>query len=659
MPDERDDKSAENKISPDATAHSMAMEAAAHNEKVAAKAATFLEEQTRLVRLQAADLEREDKVRHWSLRVRHISDLLKLAFELGAALIALVVAVGLVAMIWNAREATGLIIQPIKAPPDFAARGLDGTVLAQRLLDRLNGLVLAADKWSFRSTDSISGNWGNDSKVQIPATGVSFFELRNFLRASLGNQTNMGGELYRTRAGVALTVRVDTNPPVTIEGNEQDVDKLLLRAAESLLEQTQPYRYVLLLYAQGHPISGIVPIAQRLVDATSGVDRTWSRSALEEQLQFGGRYRESLPYCEETIASAPRHPVGYFDMAPAQWAVGHLQAAVDAMREFKQLIRDGAGKDFRPQIVPFLVDNADSFVGDLTGAYSDAVKADIAESKTGEFDLSVSAPATLAADYALNHDTATARAILRRSHLTNDGMLLQSEYVTTTGPVLPNFDLSADLDDWIDARNALQQADRMALAHGDVSDVRHTLIWPWLAYAWSRTGQLKAAEELIARTPHDCTLCLEVRGRIAEAKGDASGAAVWFSRAAKDGPSIPFAYAGWGAMLMRKGDVDGAIAKFELAHQASPHFADALELWGEALIAKNRSDLALAKFEEAAKYAPNWGRLHLKWGEALLWNGKRDEAKTQFAIVAGLYLSPAERTALAHIEQASIKPAPA
>jgi tetratricopeptide (TPR) repeat protein len=635
-----------------AGASDMAVDAALHAAADSDEARTLLRKQARLVDLQIADLEREDKVRHWTLRVHHTSNLLKLAFEVCAAFIALSIAVVLCVMVWSAHEATGLVIQPIKAPPDFAARGLDGTVLAQRLLDKLNGLVGEADKWSFRSTDTIAGNWGKDSKVQIPATGVSFFELQSFLRDALGHQTSMSGELYRTPSGVALTVRVHADTPVTFEGGEQDVDKLLSRAAEALLEQTQPYRYVLLLYAQGHSINSILPVAQHLVDATSGVDQTWSRSALEEQLQFSGRFREAIAYNAQTIALAPGHPVGYFDIAPAAWAVGHLQQSIDSMREFQRLIHTGADKDFRPQIVPFLLDNADSFVGDLTGAYSEAIKADIAESKTGEFDLNISAPATLATDYAQNHDPAAARAILMRYHLTNDGILLQPEYVTTTGPDLPNFYLLASLDDWAGARDALEKADRMARARGDVTDVRHTLIWPWLAYAWSRTGHMKAAEELIARTPHDCTLCLQTRGRIEEEKGNIAGAAYWFGQAMQDAPSVPFAASDWGQMLLAKGDSDGAIAKFTLANRKSPHFADALEGWGEALIAENRSDLALAKFEEADKYAPNWGRLHLKWGEALMWSGDRDGAKKQFAAARARDLTASEKRELLHMEQA-------
>jgi tetratricopeptide (TPR) repeat protein len=100
-------------------------------------------------------------------------------------------------------------------------------------------------------------------------------------------------------------------------------------------------------------------------------------------------------------------------------------------------------------------------------------------------------------------------------------------------------------------------------------------------------------------------------------------------------------------MLLAKGDLDGAIAKFASAHEKGPHFADPLEMWGEALVAKNRSHLALAKFEEAAKYAPNWGRLHLKWGEALWWSGKRDDARKQFAVAAGLEMTPPEKAELA------------
>ena len=633
----------------DAAALSLALGAAAHDGKVAAKAAVFLDEQTKLVRLQAEDLRKEDVLRHWSLRVRHINDLLKLAFGLGAAVVALMIAVGLGALAWNAHEATGLLIAPIKAPPDFAQRGLDGTVLAQRLLDKLNGMVRQADKWSFRSADSIGGNWGNDSKVEIPETGISVFELQRFLHQSLGHETTMSGELYRTASGIALTVRVGAETGTTFEGREQDVDALLTHAAEALLKRTQPYRYVFLLYAQGRPASSIVPIVRDLADSAAGSERMWMRSAYAEQLSFAGRFREANVVAARTIAEAPGFPSGPFDLAPAQWAVGHLQAAYENASAARQMMRRGVPADFRADVAPFFETNIGSFADDIVGAYDDAIQDDLAQLQTAGFDIDVSGPLALANDYARNHDVAAAEAVLAQHHLLSDGTLLSAEYVITTGPDLPNFFIRAEREDWAGAVQALGEADRAALARGNMNDVRHAHLWPWLAYSWARIGRLQAARDLIARTPLDCTLCLQMRGRIAEIANDGRGAAVWFGRANRDAPSLPFADTDWGRMLLAKGDVDGAIAKFAGAHEKSPHFADPLEMWGEALIATNRSDLALAKFEEAARYAPNWGRLHLKWGEALWWLGRKDDAKKQFALAAGLFLTPAEQAALARM----------
>jgi tetratricopeptide (TPR) repeat protein len=190
----------------------------------------------------------------------------------------------------------------------------------------------------------------------------------------------------------------------------------------------------------------------------------------------------------------------------------------------------------------------------------------------------------------------------------------------------------------------LSTTDHAILANPDASNLRHTIVWPRLAYAWAQTGKQRSAEALIATTPLDCTLCLEMRGRIAALGGRANAAAHWFEQTIEFSPSIPFAYTDWGAMLLRRGDYSGSIAKFEQAHEKGPHFADPLELWGEALMQENRSDLALAKFEEANKYTPRWGRLHLKWGEALFYLGRRDEARAQVQAARAMDLSSSDRT---------------
>ncbi|MGD0142411.1 MAG: hypothetical protein ABSC92_04570, partial [Rhizomicrobium sp.] len=81
-------------------AMSVALGAAAQNDRVASKAETFLEKQSALsdeqikltakqslmTDLQIEDLKREDRLKHWSLRVHHVSAVMKVSFEIAVAL---------------------------------------------------------------------------------------------------------------------------------------------------------------------------------------------------------------------------------------------------------------------------------------------------------------------------------------------------------------------------------------------------------------------------------------------------------------------------------------------------------------------------------------------------------------------------------------------
>ena len=64
------------------------------------KADAYLEKQNELADLQIEDLKRENAIRHWSLRVHHISDVLKLGFEMAVAFIVIAIAIGFGFEIW-------------------------------------------------------------------------------------------------------------------------------------------------------------------------------------------------------------------------------------------------------------------------------------------------------------------------------------------------------------------------------------------------------------------------------------------------------------------------------------------------------------------------------------------------------------------------------
>src|ERR1700742_3571025 len=96
-------------------------------------AIAYLKEQTRLARLQSQNLIEQNAFEVSHLKWRRFNDQLRGAWQTLAMLIGVIVFGVIAALLWDAHQASGLVVQPLSAPPDFAARGLDGTVLAQRL----------------------------------------------------------------------------------------------------------------------------------------------------------------------------------------------------------------------------------------------------------------------------------------------------------------------------------------------------------------------------------------------------------------------------------------------------------------------------------------------------------------------------------------------
>ncbi|MGN6516017.1 MAG: hypothetical protein ACTHLR_09280, partial [Rhizomicrobium sp.] len=179
----------ENIESGDASGAANAAAFAALSQASRETADAYLEAQTRLTRLQSQDLEREDRVRHWSLLVHHTSDILKLALELAAALIFVSVVVAIVAAIWMASHDNSLVIDAFKVPPDMAAKGLTGDVVASQLLDRLTKMQEDTD--SSRAPDTYASDWSAGIKVYIPNTGVSVGDAYRYLANWLGDQTHI------------------------------------------------------------------------------------------------------------------------------------------------------------------------------------------------------------------------------------------------------------------------------------------------------------------------------------------------------------------------------------------------------------------------------------------------------------------------------------
>ena len=633
-------------VRPSAQADAAAMHAALGAAGTADEAREYLRKQSRLADLQIDTLQKQDEFETSHLRWRRFNDQMKGAMQIMLVAIGALFVFGIGAAVWSAAHDDGVVIEAFNVPPDMSARGLTGSVVSSMLLDKLTALQSQID--SARAPSSYASR-GDDIKVLIPDTGISISEAYRYLSGWLGHQTHISGDVYRSDKGITVVVRTSGSPGQSFEGGEGQLNALMEHAAEAVYRQTQPFRYAvhLLNYARNAEADAVL---SDLVTNGPASEKPWAYAVWIYPALAKGDLALAISRARTAASLDPHNLLAQANVAQVEAIAGHDEEVLRFDYASKKASAAGGGDQIRPLARVAMEQLADSNIAEETGDYLGAIARYDEQLNTPDFNGSRwSAAYMKSADLALLHDAAASRRAL--------GLYVDSDLLARAGILsgwnqinldFPQFEQFVALGDWARARKDVEQVAATPAANDTQTfQIPRTALVPRLALALAKTDDIRAAWLEIAKTPLDCYFCLRVRGQIAAAQRHWNGSAYWFGRAVALAPSIPFAYADWGRMLMAKGDFDGAIPKFDIAHQKGPHFADSLEMWGESLVARNRSDLALAKFEEAAKYAPNWGRLHLKWGEALWWAGKHDEARKQFAIASGLDLTPSEKSELA------------
>jgi len=620
------------------------------------KADAFLDEQVRLARKQSAlvevqteELREEKRLHHWSLRVRHISDVMKLAFELSLALIVLGLVFAIGAAVWSASREDGLVIDAFTVPPDFAQRGVSGDVVASELLDRLSEMQRGTI--SSRAASSYARNWDNDIKVEIPDTGVSVGEAYRFLVRMLGHETHISGEVFRTQNSIVLITRVGSQPGSRWQGRETDLDALIDKAAGYVYARTQPFRYAVYLLNRNRYVEAD-PVFAALAASGPDSEKSWAYALWIYPALNRNELDTALARARRGAELGPNLILAQLNAATVEGLAGHDEQVLSYSRAGDAAWRGKGRGDVAPLPGAVMQQEALAAVAEETADYPAALAAYreiLGKQVFAGSDWS--SRYMMSVDAVRLHDLTAARGFLGNG---SDADMTQRS-VAGAGWNLNTFDypqaaMFAAQGDWEGVRRDLEHVAAMPDARSALMQIQTRIaIWPRLALAYAHLGEPAKAWQAIGKTSLDCYVCLRVRGQIDVLTKNWAGADYWFVRAVKQAPSIPFAYLEWGKMLASKGDLDDAIAKFAAASQKGPHFADPLEAWGEVLIAKSRSDLALAKFAEAAQYAPNWGHLHLKWGEALLWSGDKPGAAKQFALAAKLDLTSSEKSELTRV----------
>jgi tetratricopeptide (TPR) repeat protein len=629
MSDDELDDVAQPSVRPDAVAMHAALSGSSH------EARDYLRKQSRLVDLQIDTLQKQDEFETSHLRWRRFNDQMKGAMQIMAVAIGALFVFGIGAALWSAAHDDGVVIEAFNVPPDMQARGLTGSVVSSMLLDKLTDLQAHTD--SARAPSSYASK-GDDIKVQIPDTGISISEAYRYLVGWLGHATHISGDVYRSARGITIVVRTSGNPGASFDGSEDRLNDLMVHAAEAVYRQTQPFRYGVHLLNYGR-FAEADAVFGDLVANGPAMEKPWAYAVWMYPAISKGDLATAIARTHTGAALDPHNLLAQVNVSQIEAIAGHDEQELKYDYAAKAAYAAGGGEQIRPSARISMMRTADSNVAEETGDYRAAIAQYDQQLAEPDFNGSHWSVTYLKSAYlALMHDVpASRRALGGYADMTLFVHANIGAGWNGTNMDFPQFEQFAELGDWAAARKDAEQVAASPAANASTETLTaRVMLTPRIALAQAKTGDFAAAWAEIAKTPLDCYRCAHVRGQIAAMQRDWNASAQWFARAVALAPSIPFAYAEWGQMLMAKGDLDGAVVKFETAHANGPRYADPLEMWGEVLIRKNRSDLALAKFEEAAKYAPAWGRLHRKWGEALSYAGRKDEAVKQFAIARSL-----------------------
>ena len=464
MAEEIDGPEAGELVGVDPAAMAVALGSASRN-----RADRFLEEQTALAMDQRHHLREQFKQLRLSIWQQRMGVVLRVA----TAMMGIAIAAGLAFIIWDAAHSQGLLVEPFSVPPDLAAKGITGQMVASQLLDKLNAMQSSTQ--SQRPPQSYSNNWGDDLKVEIPETGVSIGELRSFLRDWLGHDTHISGEVWRTANGIAVSVRSSGSGGETLTGTESDLDGLMQQAAESVYRTTQPYRYANFLdrnaFRPGAPlrIAEAEAIYRRLIYDPNPVERAWAWN------EAGNRPGPSRAKYQETAEDYARSnaisPIATGGQSSPEYNLGHLESAL-ALEE----------KAIQAKVANAPTRNAlDSVLAQLTGDYAEA------------FRLCRIAAEQPFNNTVYNHDYAQRDCLLALSGM-HDGAATRAWIralppleVQANNGLLAMVLLLADarLENWAGALSAEPAAEKafVILTGYDLKTLSVTSLRPWLALA--------------------------------------------------------------------------------------------------------------------------------------------------------------------------------
>jgi tetratricopeptide (TPR) repeat protein len=582
----------------EAFAAAVAAIASRQDPAVARDTSAFLQEQTRLLLTQRRHLDDEHALRmtqlgHQSklLRGQRIGQGFRIAFQVAVVLLALVIIIGIAVMLHDAFTSRSVVIESFDTPASLGVRGITGKVVASALLDELTRLQAVTLSLRDRRR-SLRNAWSSEVQLAVPEVGISVGEISRLLKARLGHDLHISGDVVEAPSGLELTVRGDGVAAKTFHGAAGTLDSLTTQAAEYVYAQSQPAQWAQYLATTGRYDEGIV-FAREAFSRTQPSERGSLLVGLGLALGLTGKHEEALQTLRQAIALDPTEYAGRSDLIWEETILGDEEAA---WRVGMDMVRYAGG---RPGRVPELwYHNFDDLTGNLL-AERDALVADRdSTAGTGQtFRINQQI-----ADIEIQlHDPIAAGQALGLVRSTQDLMGESRLHAVRA-------ELAAEAGDVQSAASEIEAAAMPCAQSSGGGSGSCLLQICQTALFEEQAGRHNKADAALGAGGHYLD-CYRFRADILDQRGDWAGAQKAYAAAVALAPDLPAGYYSWGLALARHGDLAGAVAKLMDANRRGPHWADPLKAWGDVLAKQGHTKEALAKYDQALKYAPNWKQL--------------------------------------------------
>ncbi len=587
----------------EAFASAVAARLSGNDPGVARKTEIFLEKQAQLLDTQRQHLEDEHALRlaqlthqRSLLRGQRIGQAIRIAFQIGIALVVLVIGAGIAVMLHDAFTSHSVVIDAFNAPAGLASRGVTGTAVASEVLNELTRLQSATrDSDIAQRKRSLSNGWSNDVKVDMPETGISLGEISRLLTARFGHDLHIGGDLIESASGgLALSVSGDGLSPKTFTGGADDLDKLVVDAAQYVYSQFEPDLWADYLSEVGRCPESIAFIKSAFsrADDQQRADllSRWATCQMETDTSPSSR-RQALELYQRAIELNPDRGSPYFNAEDILRSFGDEEGAWRLGRALRaRRSAAGAGPWYH-------------LTGDFRAVLDQLTAEAAANGGIGPFTTAAHGPLNIAAAEVRLHDPAAAELTLQTVQAGDQSPDVSSFVHFVRGL------LAEEVGDVTQAEMEMSAVMDLIAANPAIA----ATWWPdecSIAPIEEAAGRLDQADAVLRSGGGHYVDCQRFRGDILDHRGDWAGAQKAYATAVTLAPDLPAGYYSWGAALARHGDLAGAIAKLEAANQRGPHWADPLKAWGDVLVKQGRPKEALAKYDQALKYAPNWSALH-------------------------------------------------